>query len=144
MLPIADGDGHSFVRLIEPDPPWEADSADKVLMSNDLADLYMVEHRALMQAVRRNIERFPGDVMFQISQAEGHDLKSQFVTSSWGGIRKLPYAVSIGVRSNYRVLRTFPEGSVSSDLVAHQGAWRRINVDNCWYSSTAVCASRET
>ena len=67
MLPIADGDGHSFVRLIEPDPPWEADSADKVLMSNDLADLYMVEHRALMQAVRRNIERFPGDFMFQIS-----------------------------------------------------------------------------
>ena len=66
----------------------------KVLLSNDLADLYMVEHRALMQAVRRNIGRFPSDFMFQISQAEWLDLKSQLVISSWGGIRKLPYALT--------------------------------------------------
>lgn len=79
----------------------------RVLLSNDLADLYMVEHRALMQAVKRNIERFPGDFMFQISQAERDDLKSQFVTSSWGGIRKLPYAFTEqGVAMLSSVLRS--------------------------------------
>ena len=77
------------------------------MLSNDLADLYLVAPRALMQAVRRNMGRFPGDFMFQISQAEWHDLKSQFVTSSWGGIRKLPYAFTEqGVAMLSSVLRS--------------------------------------
>lgn len=66
--------------------------SQKVLMSVDLADLYGVEHRALMQAVNRNIERFPADFMFQLSEKEWENLKSQFVTSSWGGARKRPHA----------------------------------------------------
>lgn len=45
-----------------------------------------------MQAVRRNPQRFPEDFMFQVSEEEWAHLKSQFVTSSWGGIRKRPYA----------------------------------------------------
>ncbi len=45
-----------------------------------------------MQAVRRNVERFPDDFMFQVSAEEWENLKSQSVTSSWGGIRKMPYA----------------------------------------------------
>lgn len=64
----------------------------KVLLSIDLARLYEVEHKVLMQAVHRNFERFPGDFMFQLTKSEFAILKSQFVTSSWGGIRKLPYA----------------------------------------------------
>ncbi|HCV41853.1 MAG TPA: DNA-binding protein [Bacteroidetes bacterium] len=64
----------------------------KVLLSIDLAGLYEVEHKVLMQAVQRNRERFPDDFMFQMRTEEFAILKSQFVTSSWGGIRKLPYA----------------------------------------------------
>ena len=64
----------------------------KVLLGMDLAELYGVEHRALMQAVRRNPERFPEDFMFQLNPEEWADLKSQFVISSWGGIRTRPHA----------------------------------------------------
>lgn len=79
----------------------------KVLLGNDLAELYDVEHRALMQAVNRNIERFPADFMFQVSEQKWSNLKSQFVTSSWGGIRKLPYAFTEqGVAMLSSVLRS--------------------------------------
>ena len=65
----------------------------KVMLSTDLAELYGVEPRALVQAVKRNIERFPGDFMFQLSAPEFENLKSQFVISSWGGLRRaVPYA----------------------------------------------------
>jgi hypothetical protein len=63
----------------------------KVMMDNDLAELYSVETRRLNEQVRRNIDRFPEDFMFQLNKAEFNDLKSQFATSSWGGRRKLPY-----------------------------------------------------
>ena len=64
----------------------------QVMLDRDLATLYGVENRALNQAVKRNSERFPEDFMFQLNKAEDDDLKSQNVTSSWGGRRKLPYA----------------------------------------------------
>ena len=64
----------------------------KVMLSQHLAELYEVEPRALNQAVKRNIERFPEDFMFQLNPEESANLKSQFVTSSWGGIRTAPYA----------------------------------------------------
>jgi len=80
----------------------------KVMISADLADLYGVEPRILMQAVKRNIARFPGDFMFQLSQAEDQNLKSQFVTSSWGGARRArPYAFTEqGVAMLSSVLRS--------------------------------------
>ena len=79
----------------------------KVMLRIDLATLYGVEHKVLMQAVRRNIERFPEDFLFQLSQEEFSILKSQFVTSSWGGIRKLPYAFTEqGVAMLSSVLRS--------------------------------------
>jgi hypothetical protein len=56
----------------------------KVMLSNDLAELYEVEPRILVQAVKRNIVRFPEDFMFQLSQEEFSILKSQIVISSWG------------------------------------------------------------
>lgn len=65
----------------------------KVMLSSDLAEMYGVAPRALVQAVKRNRERFPKDFMFQLSEKEFADLKSQIVTSSWGGPRRArPYA----------------------------------------------------
>jgi hypothetical protein len=54
--------------------------------------MYQVETRALNQAVKRNMRRFPSDFMFQLTNEEWKILKSQIVTSSWGGTRKLPFA----------------------------------------------------
>ena len=63
------------------------------MLSTDLAELYGVEARILNQAVKRNQERFPQDFMFQLTSAEWQNLKSQIVTSSWGGLRRaVPYA----------------------------------------------------
>ena len=67
--------------------------SEKVMLSSDLAELYDVEPRVLVQAVKRNITRFPDDFMFQLSKEEFTDLKSQIVISSWGGMRRaMPYA----------------------------------------------------
>lgn len=64
----------------------------KVMLDQDLAEMYGVETRRLNEQVKRNIDRFPTDFMFQLNQEEFENLKSQFATSSWGGRRKLPYA----------------------------------------------------
>jgi hypothetical protein len=60
----------------------------KVMLSTDLAELYGVEPRTLVQAVKRNINRFPQDFMFQLTKEEFSNLKSQIVISSWGGPRR--------------------------------------------------------
>ncbi len=64
---------------------------EKVMFDFDLALLYDVETKTLNQSVKRNLKRFPADFMFQLSKNEYDNLKSQFVTSSWGGARKLPF-----------------------------------------------------
>ncbi len=65
----------------------------RVMLDADLAFLYGVETKVLNQAMKRNIERFPDDFMFQLTVEETSNLRSQFVTSSLGhgGKRKLPY-----------------------------------------------------
>src|SRR5437870_5609621 len=92
----------------------------KVMLSTDLAKLYGIEVRSLIQAIKRNFERFPEDFMFQLTQDEWDTLKprSQFVTlnsnlksqnviSSWGGVRALPYAFTEqGVAMLSSVLRS--------------------------------------
>jgi hypothetical protein len=66
---------------------------EKVLLSQSLTELYGVSVSALNQAVKRTHERFPEDFMFQLTGNEFENLKSQIVTSSWGGLRcALPYA----------------------------------------------------
>ena len=94
----------------------------KVMLSVDLAELYGVETRALNQAVKRNIERFPEDFMFQLNDSEFQNLKSQIVTSSWGGMRRAnPYAFTEqgiamlssvlksdrAIKVNIEIMRTF-------------------------------------
>ncbi|HEX4638091.1 MAG TPA: ORF6N domain-containing protein [Chthoniobacterales bacterium] len=64
----------------------------KVMLGQDLAALYSVTVSALTQAVKRNRYRFPEDFVFQLTHEEFTNLKSQFVTSSWGGLRTRPYA----------------------------------------------------
>ena len=64
----------------------------KVMLDEDLAELYDVETRRLNEQVKRNKARFPMDFMFQLTKEEFENLKSQFATSSWGGRRKLPHA----------------------------------------------------
>jgi hypothetical protein len=63
------------------------------MLSQHLAELYGVPVKALNQAVKRNGDRFPDDFSFQLTSGEFQLLKSQIVTSSWGGLRRaLPYA----------------------------------------------------
>ncbi|HQP35552.1 MAG TPA: ORF6N domain-containing protein [Polyangiaceae bacterium] len=65
----------------------------KVMLDQDLASLYGVQTKVLIQAVKRNIGRFPPDFMFQLTDQEFANLRSQSVTSSaWGGRRYPPYA----------------------------------------------------
>ena len=68
----------------------------RVMLDFDLAPLYQVQTKVLKQAVRRNIERFPADFMFEITIDEYNSLKdslrSQFVTSNKGGTRYMPFA----------------------------------------------------
>ena len=64
----------------------------KVMLDYDLAELYVVETKQLKRQVRRNIERFPEDFMFELTQQEYEILRSQFGTSSWGGTRYAPMA----------------------------------------------------
>ncbi|HEX5003265.1 MAG TPA: ORF6N domain-containing protein [Bacteroidia bacterium] len=93
----------------------------QVLLDRDLAALYGVETRVLNQAVKRNLERFPDDFMFQLTDIEHDNLMSQFVTSSWGGTRKLPMAFTeqgvamlsgvlkspIAIQVNIQIMRLF-------------------------------------
>ena len=93
----------------------------KVMLDFDLARLYHVETKVLNQAVRRNIKRFPEDFMFQLDNKEFANLKSQIVTSSWGGRRTPPLAFTeegiamlssvlhsdVAIAANISILRAF-------------------------------------
>jgi hypothetical protein len=62
----------------------------KVMIDHDLAELYGVDTKVLNQAIKRNLKRFPDDFMFQLTDEEFRNLRSQIVTSSWGGSRYKP------------------------------------------------------
>jgi hypothetical protein len=95
----------------------------KVMLDRDLAGLYHVETRVVNQAVTRNGTRFPEEFMFQRTTAEVASLISQNVTSSWGGVRKLPFAFTeqgiamlsgllnsdIAISVNIQIMRAFVE-----------------------------------
>lgn len=65
---------------------------EKVMLDAELATLYRVATKNLNKAVRRNLARFPGDFMFQLTEEEVENLRFQFGTSRWGGRRYRPYA----------------------------------------------------
>ena len=94
---------------------------EKVMLDRDLAEMYGVETRVLNQSIKRNLNRFPKDFMFQLSDKEFKNLISQNVTSSWGGTRKMPYAFTeqgvamlssvlnsdTAIEVNIRIIRVF-------------------------------------
>lgn len=62
------------------------------MLDFDLAELYGVETKRLKEAVRRNKKRFPPDFMFELTKKEWINLRSQIASSSWGGLRYMPFA----------------------------------------------------
>lgn len=64
----------------------------KVMLDADLAEIYGYNLKAFNQQVKNNIEKFPNDFRYQLTNDEYRNLKSNFLTSSWGGVRKMPFA----------------------------------------------------
>ena len=93
----------------------------KVMLDFDLAELYGIPTKVLKQSINRNIKRFPEDFMFIINDLEFQNLRSQFVTSSWGGIRRNPVALTehgvsmlasilrseVAIKMNIAIIRAF-------------------------------------
>ena len=102
--------------------------SEKVMLSTHLADLYGVESRVLVQAVKRNIDRFPEDFMFQLTDKEFNNLKSQIVISSWGGMRRAkPYAFTEqGVAMLSSVLKSKRAVQVNIEIIRAFVRLRRI------------------
>ncbi len=104
-----------------------------MLLDSDLALLYGVETKVLNQAVRRNIELFPGDFMFQLSEIEWDFLKSQFVTSiaNRGGKQKLPLVFTeYGVAMLSSVLKSDRAIQVNISIMRAFGKLREILESN--------------
>lgn len=105
-------DIQSLIRIIR---------GQQVMLDRDLATLYGVETGQLNRQVKRNIDRFPIDFMFQLTKKEYEDLKCQIGTSSWGGDRRTPHAFTengvamlsgvlrsqIAIEVNIRIMRAF-------------------------------------
>jgi phage regulator Rha-like protein len=93
----------------------------KVMLDADLAELYGVETKQLKRAVRRNIDRFPSDFMFDLTRDEFTNLRSHIGTSSWGGERYVPMSFTEqgvamlssvlnskrAIQVNIQIIRTF-------------------------------------
>jgi hypothetical protein len=124
----------------------------KVMLDRDLAELYGVETKKLNQGVKRNIGRFPPDFMFQLTEKEWTNLRSQIVTSSWGGLRYLPYAFTeqgiamlsgilnsdIAINVNIQIMRAFVKlrhytltQTGSNEQIAELRKLLMLHIENC-------------
>ncbi|MBI5181230.1 MAG: ORF6N domain-containing protein [Nitrospirae bacterium] len=111
----------------------------KVMLDKDLAVLYGVETFNLNKAVKRNIDRFPEDFMFQLNNEEFKNLIFHFGISSWGGTRKLPYAFTENgvamlssvlnskraIYVNIQIMRTFTK--LREMIATHKDLARRLD-----------------
>ena len=125
----------------------------QVMLDRDLAELYGVETRALNQAVKRNIDRFPSDFMFQLSSTEWEILKPEIassslrsqnalldddnlksqnvISSSHGGIRKLPYVFTEhGVAGLSGVLKSEMAAKVHVEIIRAFVSMRKFLIEN--------------
>lgn len=103
----------------------------KVMLDQDLARLYGVETKVLKQSVKRNIKRFPIDFMFELTENEVSILRSQFVTSSWGGSRYLPMAFTEqGVAMLSSVLNSQKAVDVNIQIIRVFTKMRQMLMDN--------------
>lgn len=111
----------------------------KVMIDSDIAKLYKVETKRLNEQVKRNRERFPETFMFQLTEEEFDNLKSQNATSSWGGRRTLPYVFTehgilmlanilkneIAIKVSIRIIEVFVK--IRKVFSAHQDIILRLN-----------------
>ena len=112
----------------------------KVILDRDLAELYKVLTKRLNEQVKRNIQRFPKDFMFQLTKEELEILKSQIATSSWGGRRKFPMAFTEqgvamlssvlnserAIMVNIQIIRTFTK--LREILLTHEDIKKKIEL----------------
>lgn len=112
----------------------------KVMLDADLAKLYSVKTKVLIQAVKRNLARFPADFRLQLNKSEHETLRSQFVTSRWGGRRYLPYAFTEqgvamlssvlnserAIQVNIQIMRTFTK--LRQILASHEELRRKVEM----------------
>ena len=112
----------------------------KVMLDRDLAKLYGVETKVLLQSVKRNKDRFPEDFSFQLTQQEFTNLRSQIVTSSWGGQRYQPFVFTEhgvamlssvlkskkAIAVNIQIIRTFIQ--LRNLALDHSDLHRKIEV----------------
>lgn len=104
---------------------------ERVMLDYDLAEMYGIETKVMNQAVRRNINRFPPDFMFQLTNQEFTNLRSQIVTSSWGGYRYLPFAFTEhGVTMLASVLRSPIAIEINIQIVRAFIALRQLVLEN--------------
>ena len=111
----------------------------KIMLDRDLAVLYGVETKLINRAVKRNIDRFPEDFMFQLTKEEFDNLRFHFGTSSWGGQRYLPYAFTENgvamlssvlnskraIHVNIQIMRTFTK--IRKMLATHKELRQKID-----------------
>jgi len=111
----------------------------QVMLDSDLAKLYEVSTSRINEQVKRNIERFPNDFMFRLTNKEWENLKSQYATSSWGGRRKLPNAFTeqgistlsgvlhskIAIQVNIAIMRAFV--GMRKFLMANANLFQRLD-----------------
>jgi len=113
---------------------------EKVMLDADLAELYGVETKMLMRAIKRNIDRFPADFMIQLDKEEFENLRFHFGTSSqWGGRRYLPYVFTEqgvamlssvlnserAVKVNIEIMRAFVK--LREMIASHKGLAKRLD-----------------
>ena len=101
------------------------------MLDFDLAKLYEIETKVLKQSIKRNIIRFPKDFMFELTENEWLNLRSQIVTSSWGGARYLPFAFTEqGVAMLSSVLRSSKAIEVNISIMRAFVQMRYFLVEN--------------
>jgi len=130
-LPILTSDGiQSRIHIVR---------GEQVILDRDLARIYQVDTSQLNRQVKRNMERFPDDFMFQLTKEEFSELKCQNGTSSWGGDRRsLPHAFTeqgismlagllrseVAINANIAIMRAFV--AMRRFLTANAGMFQRI------------------
>lgn len=114
-------------------------NGQKVMLDSDLAELYGVETKMLLRAVKRNSERFPADFMVQLTKEEFDNLKYHFGTSRWGGRRYRPYTFTENgiamlssvlnskraIQVNIQIMRTFTK--LREMIASHKDLVKRLN-----------------
>lgn len=131
LTPVSDTQPLSLPLSLPIEPLIYQVRGYQVMLDCDLARLYGVDTRRLNEQVKRNLERFPEDFMFQLSKEEVQNLMSQFATSSWGGTRKQPYAFTEnGVAMLSSVLRSKTAIEVNIRIMRAFSAMRGFMMSN--------------